>query len=397
MLNREFAKRSIEAASADLYQLAQDIHAHPELAMEEFYACQRQVELLCRYGFDVESPYSGCATAYRAVYRGKKDGSHIAFMAEYDALPELGHACGHNLICSTAIGAAIGAKSYVDEYGGTLYVYGTPAEEGLGFKVHLSRVGEFDHMNAAIMGHPACYDADSANMMAICSFHITFHGKAAHAAGSPENGINALDAMINFFNLVNAMRQQIRSDARIHGIILQGGVKPNIIPDLTEAEFYIRAASYDYMKELQERMRSCANGAALGTGCTADIFIPEDCYKDVRTNQKLADIMTGELTSLGLKNILPARESPVVGSTDAGNVSYCCPTVHSMMNITGGVPCALHTPEMAEFAKTETAFHAIRRYMEAMANTAGRLLSDPELCQSLNKEFCAMKRKCKCV
>lgn len=387
MTDRTMAAAAVEESSARLYQLSQDIHSHPEMGLQEVYACARQTELLRQYGFTVETPYCGGETAYCAVYHGKQPGPKIAFLAEYDALPEIGHGCGHNLICTTAIGGAIAARGYADDFGGTLYVFGTPAEETNGYKVILAERGIFDDIDAAILVHPAAADADFANMMAMCAVRFTFHGRPAHAAGSPEEGVNALDAMISFFTMVNALRQETRPDARIHGIITKGGVKANIIPDLTEAEFYVRGGRYAYMEQLTEKVKNCARGAALGAGCTVEIEKCEATYKDIRNNQALAALVTEELELLGVQDIRRAEGTPPNGSSDVGDVSYCCPAIHAMMGITGGRPCALHTPEFAACAGSREAFDKACLYMQATANAAGRLLSEPETLAQLKAEF----------
>ncbi len=231
------AQSTIDSLSSDLKELALNIWNNPEIGLEEHTACRLQVDLLKKYGFETECPFAGFDTAYRAVYRGKRPGPKIAMLAEYDALPEIGHGCGHNLIAMVGVGSGIAMRELADELGGDIYVFGTPAEENLGSKVQMSEQGVFDQMDVAMMSHPASYNADCFNTTAVNSYQISFYGKPAHAAGAPYEGRNALDAMINFFNMVNALRQQTKPDVRIHGIITKGGAAPNIIPDYTESIF----------------------------------------------------------------------------------------------------------------------------------------------------------------
>ena len=253
----------------DLKNLNEYIYKNPELGRKEFKACEAHKNLLKKYGFKITENYIGIKTAYLAEYDSGKEGAKIAYMAEYDALPEIGHGCGHNLLGTASIGAGILLKEYADIYGGKVFVYGTPAEETFGAKVDMAEAGCFDEIDVAMLSHPTGKSHErSGTSQAMQALRFTFRGKTAHAAGDSYNGINALDGVIQFFNSVNALRQQTKESSRIHGIISNGGQAANIIPDLAAADFYVREAVTKDMFALSERVKNCAKGAALATGTT---------------------------------------------------------------------------------------------------------------------------------
>ena len=251
MKDQERVSKIIDALAPELKTLALNIHDNPELGLQEFKACAWQKELLVKYGFQIEDDFCNLETAYKAVYKGKKQGPKIAFLAEYDALPGLGHGCGHNLIAMVAVGCGIACREFADKYGAEIDVIGTPAEETAGTKVPMSAMGVFKDYDAVMMAHPAFANAESMNTIAMDAYKIEFFGKPAHAASAPHEGINALDAMINFFNLINAMRQETKPDARIHGIITDGGKAANIVPDFVEMQGTLRTLT----PELRESMK----------------------------------------------------------------------------------------------------------------------------------------------
>ena len=229
MKDQERVSKIIDALAPELKTLALNIHDNPELGLQEFKACAWQKELLTKYGFQIEDHFCNLETAYKAVYKGKKQGPKIAFLAEYDALPGLGHGCGHNLIAMVAVGCGIACREFADKYGAEIDVIGTPAEETAGTKVPMSAMGVFKDYDAVMMAHPMFSNTDCFNSIAMDAYQIEFFGKPAHAANTPYEGINALDAMINFFNLINAMRQETKPDARIHGIITDGGKAASVL------------------------------------------------------------------------------------------------------------------------------------------------------------------------
>ena len=212
MTDQERVVKIVDALKPELKELTLKIHDNPELGMQEFKACAWQKELLAKHGFAIEENFCGIATSYKAVKQGKKPGPKIAFLAEYDALPGLGHGCGHNLIAMAAVGCGLACLEFADEYGAEIHVIGTPAEETAGSKVMMSRMGVFKGYDAVMMAHPMFFNGDCFNSIAMDAYKIEFFGKPAHAAGAPHEGINALDAMINFFNLINAMRQETKPE-----------------------------------------------------------------------------------------------------------------------------------------------------------------------------------------
>ena len=337
----------------DLKELNEYIYKNPELGRKEFKACEAHKNILKKYGFKVTDNYIGIETAYLAEYSSEKDGPKIAYLAEYDALPEIGHGCGHNALGTASVGAGILLKDFVDEFGGTVYVYGTPAEETLGAKVDMAEAGCFDNIDAAMLSHPTGKSHErSGTSQAMEALQFTFKGKTAHAAGDPYNGINALDGVIQFFNSVNALRQQTKESARIHGIISNGGEAANIIPDLAVANFYVREATTKEMVKLSERVKNCAKGAALATGTELKIENYEYTFKHLVTNETLSDVYVKNLKLQGIEDIPVSKPS---GSSDCGDVSHHCPTIHSYFPIS---KCELtgHSIEFAKASISEEAY-----------------------------------------
>ena len=389
MTNKERVSKIVDRLAPELRKLALDIHNNPELGLQEYKACAWQKELLGRYGFAIEENFCDIETSYKAVYKGRKPGPKIAFLAEYDALPELGHGCGHNLIAMVSVGCGIACREFADEYGAQIDVIGTPAEETAGTKVPMSAKGVFDGYDAVMMAHPAFANAESINTIAMDAYKIEFFGRPAHAAAAPHEGINALDAMINFFNLVNAMRQQTKPDARIHGIITDGGKAANVIPDYTAANFYIRANRVADVKKLAERVRNCAAGAALGTGCTYKMEYNEENFKDTCTNKAL--------NNLAVDNIQPFLSEPIYrlgdihapGSSDLGDVSYEAPAIQVIFKI-GEYPNPMgggHTPEMAAAAGSEYGINNGLNFVKGLVMTAIELMTKPEALAAVKEEF----------
>ncbi len=389
MTNKERVSKIVDRLAPELRKLALDIHDNPELGLQEYKACAWQKELLGRYGFAIEENFCDIETSYKAVYKGRKPGPKIAFLAEYDALPEFGHGCGHNLIAMVSVGCGIACREFADEYGAHIDVIGTPAEETAGTKVPMSAKGVFDGYDAVMMAHPAFANAESINTIAMDAYKIEFFGRPAHAAAAPHEGINALDAMINFFNLVNAMRQQTKPDARIHGIITDGGKAANVIPDYTAANFYIRANRVADVKKLAERVRNCAAGAALGTGCTYKMEYNEENFKDTCTNKAL--------NNLAVDNIQPFLSEPIYrlgdihapGSSDLGDVSYEAPAIQVIFKI-GEYPNPMgggHTPEMAAAAGSEYGINNGLNFVKGLVMTAIELMTKPEALAAVKEEF----------
>ena len=373
----------------DLKELNEYIYKNPELGRKEFKACEAHKNLLKKYGFEVEENYIGIPTAYLAKYSSGKKGIKIGYLAEYDALPEIGHGCGHNILGTTSIGAGILLKEYIDEFGGEVLIFGTPAEETFGAKVDMAEAGCFDDIDVAMISHPTGKNHEkSGTSQAMEALQFTFRGKTAHAAGDPYNGINALDGVIQFFNSINALRQQTKTSARIHGIISNGGEAANIIPDLAVANFYVREATTKEMLKLSERVKNCAKGAALATGTSLEIENYEYTFKHLVTNEKLSCIYTKNLELQGIKDI---PMSDPTGSSDCGDVSHHCPTIHTYFPIS---KCELtgHSLEFAKATITEEAYQGMKEAIFALVMTGKDILSDPNLLKEIKDEFNQMKK-----
>lgn len=376
---------TITAFSPRLREIAAYIGAHPELGHEEKQASALLASELEKLGFQVERGTLGLETAFIAEYRSSRPGPLIGLLAEYDALPELGHACGHHLICTISLGAAAGLRSIVDETGGTIRVYGTPAEETKGAKIDMAEAGLFDDCDIAIMAHPFhCYEK-SGSSLAMDALQFEYHGKAAHAAANPDLGVNALDAVILLFNSINALRQQTKPDTRIHGIISHGGQAPNIIPDYAAAQFYVRSASRTYTDELARKVTACAEAARIATGCKLTVSNYEYSYDELRTNESLSEVFTANLLSSGIPEG-DIRVGQDHGSLDLGNVSLRCPVIHPYIKVVNE-PYQLHTIEFRDAAQLDNAYEAMVFGATMLAYTACDVLADKELQLQIKQEF----------
>ena len=383
------AEKKVEMLAPELKELSLKIHENPELGKEEFKACRWQVELLKKYGFDAQDNFCGIPTAYHASYISGKPGPKLAFLAEYDALAGLGHGCGHNLIAMVSVGSGIASTEFADEFGGEIHVIGTPAEESAGAKVPMAKAGAFDDFDAVMMAYPASMDAESPDTMAIISLKFEFFGRPAHAAGAPENGRNALDAVVSFYQMVSALRQQTKPDARIHGIITKGGTAVNVIPDYTEAVYNIRSNRVADVKPLAERVRACAEAAALGTGTTVKISPADEDFMDTYSNRALSDLACEQMEILG-RNMLRFGRIVMPGSSDLGDVSYRCPAIQLGMSMgpsEDGNPYEPHTVEFAKQACTQTALDSCMTFVKGFAMTAAKLLAEPEHLEKIKKEY----------
>ncbi|MBF8983937.1 M20 family metallopeptidase [Lutibacter sp. B2] len=374
----------IENISEECIQLSEYILENPELGNEEVKACKAHVDLLKKYGFEVEEEYMGIKTAFRATFDSTKEGATIAYLAEYDALPGIGHGCGHNILGATSTGAGITLSKVIKEIGGKVVVFGTPAEETNGAKVHIVDNGGFDDIDISMMAHPAGKHYKSGSSLAMQAIQFIFRGRTAHAAADPEKGINALDAVINTFNNINALREHIKSDARVHGIIKEGGKAANIVPDLAIAQFYVRATTKTYLKELIEKVKNCARGASLAAGTELEITNYEATYDNLVTNKHLSEIYTRRLKDMGVEKIYEPKES--YGSLDAGNVSQVCPTIHPYFSISDKELVG-HTRELAEATKTPLAYARMKQTIGALVLTAIDLIKDNKLLNEIKTEF----------
>lgn len=378
-------KQITKEISEDLKELSGYIYENPELGYEEYKASKAHIELLSKYGFHVEANYLGMDTAFKASYEGKKDGPTIAYLAEYDALPEIGHGCGHNLLGATSTGAGIVLKQLIDEIGGRVMVFGTPAEETSGAKVIMVEKGAFDHVDVAIEAHPAAIYYKSGTSLALEPIEFTFRGKSAHAASDPEEGINALDAVISTFNNINALREHVLPSSRIHGVITNGGKAANIVPNLAVAQFYVRTTSKTYLNELKEKVINCAKGAALSTGTKLEINTFELPYDNLITNETLSNIFTQNLEAYGVKIPISTRTS--TGSLDLGNVSQVCPAIHPYFGISDDENLVAHTKEFADASITPKAYENMEITINALVKTGADIILDEELLKIINEEF----------
>jgi len=375
--------REIDARSPQLGELSRKIHDNPETAMKERRASAWLAEYLKENGFAVETGIYKLPTAFRGRYgQGKPV---IAFLAEYDALPKLGHACGHNLIATSAVAAGVGAKRAVDELGGSIIVYGTPGEEADAGKAIMAHRGAFKDLDAAMITHPGGGHQVVMNALACQTLDVEFFGRAAHAAADPEAGINALEAMILSFNAIDALRQHIKEKARIHGIITDGGEAPNIVPAHTAATFLVRAEDDEYLDILKEKVLNCFAGAAAATGAELKYKWADVRYAAMRNNMTLARLFRKNMQSLG-RPIPLGDNSKWSGSTDVGNVSRLAPTIQPMVGI-ASKDVLIHTPQFAAAAATKEALRSLLDAAKAMAMTAADLLADPKTIAGLRAEF----------
>lgn len=394
--SRQLALDAIDQHAPLLRSVSQFIHDHPEIALQEVQSSAAAADVLEELGFDVERGIAGLDTAFRAT-AGSDGGPHIAFLCEYDALPGLGHGCGHNLIALSALVAGIGAKAGLDGSPARITVFGTPAEEAIGGKVIMKDAGIFDDVDAAMGAHPGDSESccptieGSGEALACQAVTIAFRGQAAHAAADPYNGINALDAIILTFNGINALRQHVKTDARFHGIIVKGGDAANVIPDYAEALFYVRAGTQTYMYELVEKVRKIAEGAGLMTGATLELSFPEDASWDMITNYTLAQALKANIDSVGL--VLPdAKAEEGNGSTDWGNVSYVVPSVETSFPIVQG-RCTWHSQDVVDAAESELGYANTFLVGKAMALTALDLIANPDKLAAIKSEFAVSLEK----
>ena len=378
-----------------IIEISDYIHRNPELGYQEFKAAEILSLELEKHNFKVERNVVGIPTAFIATYASKPGGPRIGFLAEYDALPELGHACGHNIIGAAAVGAAIALSKVMSKLQGSLEVFGTPAEEGYtenagGKVLMLDRIKKLD---VAMMVHPSdSYTVEEATL-AREAFEIEFKGKPAHGA-IPLKGINALDAIILTFNGINALRQHLESDVRVHGIITKGGVSPNIIPDHCVARFYARALTIERLRKVMRRIKNCAKGAALATGAKMSFRKTANTYENLIPNRTLAELFKKNLLELGVnvEDPLETKRRRGLASSDIGNVSRVVPTVYATIAI-GPKGLLWHTREFAKAAASKRGHTGLIIGAKALAMTAIDLFNNPELVEKAKNEYISYKKK----
>ncbi|MBI2912556.1 MAG: M20 family metallopeptidase [Chloroflexi bacterium] len=375
----------IDRRRDELIQLSLRLHANPEIAFQEEKAAAWLSDYLEASGFSVERGICQIPTAFRASYGSGEP--RVAFLAEYDALPGVGHGCGHNIIGTASTAAGLAAKPIVDETGGTVLVIGTPAEEAAGGKVYMAARGAFDGLTCAMLAHPGNRDVAISYALACLELEVEFHGKAAHAAARPEAGVNALDAMVAAFANIGLLRQQLRDSARVHGIITDGGQAVNVIPHHTAASLLIRAEDDQYLDEaLKAKVLACFQGAAEATGCRLEHRWGEESrYKAMRSNLALAETYKANIEALG-RTVVEAESRRSMGSTDMGNVSAIVPAIHPTIAVAPpDVP--IHTVEFREFAASEAGHQGLLDSAKALAMTAVDVLADGDLRRRMREEF----------
>jgi amidohydrolase len=376
-------KDSVELQRQQLIRLSLNIHDNPELGLKEEKASAWLTNYLEDSGFHVERGTAGLTTAFRATYGQRSP--RIALLAEYDALPKIGHGCGHNIIAASAVGAGVASKSIIDQLGGSVVVLGTPAEEVIGGKIDMVKAGAFKEIDVAMIVHPDVRNMPTEMALACSILEVEFFGRPAHAAAQPHRGINALDALILAFTSINSLRQHIRGDARIHGIITDGGEAPNIVPAHSAAVFFIRALDDDYLAELKDKVLNCFTGASVASGARLEYRWSDNTYSPMKNNMTLAELFKQNLELLG-RQVQTFDPHFGLGSTDMGNVSQVVPSIHPTIAI--APPQILtHTPEFAAAAASEAGHEGLMDAAKAMAMTVVDILGQPGILDKIKQEF----------
>jgi amidohydrolase len=380
--------RDVDDLAPTLRDVSAKIHAHPELRFEEHRAAAWLADAVEAAGVAVERGVGGLPTAFRAR-AGAGQGPKIAILAEYDALPEIGHACGHNLIASGALGAFLSLARQAEALGGTVELVGTPAEEGGGGKIKLLRAGVFEGVDAAMMFHPFDRDLLAHATLAMLFVEMRFHGTPSHAALAPWEGQSALTACLDTFRLIDSQRVHFRDGVRVHGWITNGGQAVNIIPELAAAEFSVRAKDLTELARVRAIVERCARGAALACGVEVELTVREG-YRDMRNNLTMARRFGAHLEGLGRH---PAEKDETIGtgSTDMGDISHAVPSIHPWMAICEKGETTCHQHAFAKCAASERGQEAMLVAAKAMALTVGELLTDAALREAVRREFDAAR------
>ena len=373
----------IDSRRHQLAELSLKIHSCPELGFHEVKAADWLTQYLAENGFSIERGICELPTAFRGSYGQEKPA--IAILAEYDALPELGHACGHNLIAAGAVGTGVASRSAIDQFGGSILIIGTPAEELYGGKVIMANRGAFNNVDIAMMVHPGTHNTATTEALTCQALDIEFFGKEAHAASKPEAGINALEAMLNSFAAINSLRQHIKDKSRIHGIITDGGTAANIVPAHSAGTFLVRAENDAYLDELKQKVLNCFIGAATASGARLEYKWGNIRYAPLRNNLTLARLFKENMQSLGRKVKL-SDPNKAFGSTDMGNVSQLVPSIHPFVAIAPEEIIA-HSPQFASAAASEAGIQGLLDAAKALAMTVVDLVAKPEIVIEVKREF----------
>ena len=380
---KEAASSAVDSCCGELAHLSAQIWRNPELGFREEMAHQLLTDFLEQKGFRVERAFTGLQTAFRATFGSGRP--NVCVICEYDALPEIGHACGHNLIAEAGIAAGLGLKAALECEGapsGTVTVMGTPAEEGGGGKAKMIAKDAFKDIDLAMMVHPSPYSCLMPGFLAVAFVKATFTGKSAHAAAYPWEGVNALDAAVMAYNSISMLRQQMKPAWRVHGVITEGGVKPNIIPDRSAMELMIRTPDRQELQVLVDKIFGCLRSAATATGSDVEIMETAPRYDDVISNPVLAELFGKNWEEFGTKS---PSSVPGSGSTDMGNVSYVVPSIHPKFQVGGGE--GIHTREFAATANTAQAYEKTLVVGKVMANTCIDVLTTDGLLDSIQEAF----------
>ena len=370
---------AVDTVAQTLIDVSHAIHARPELAFEEHFACETLTSTLRDHALQVETGVYTLPTAFESTINPDRDGPTVAVLAEYDALPNIGHACGHNIIATTALGAALALNTVASQLPGRVKLLGTPAEERGGGKELMARAGAFKGIDAALMIHPAGVNLATMPSICIAEVEVIYHGKASHASAMPHKGVNALDGLLLAYQAISNLRQHIRSTERIHGIVEEGGSAPNIVPDRTVGQFYVRAANEKDLAALKPRVQACFEAGATGSGCTVEVNWAGVDYLDLNTNWPLADRFRHHAEQLGRSFVEHEQALKFgAGSTDMGNVSYRLPSIHPMLAV-APPSVVIHNPEFAHWARSKQGDAAVIDGAKALAQTAADYLLSPEL------------------
>ena len=365
---------SVDSYADRLIQLSHEISADPELAYNEHRAAARCADMLESHGFDVERGAYGQPTAFAA--RGGSAGPHVVICAEYDALPGVGHACGHNIIAASAIGAGLALKPLLEEAGLRVTILGTPAEEVGGGKVDLINAGALDGVDAALMIHPTPFDDYAPSGLAIEEWRVVNRGRASHSSSSPELGLNALDGVVQGYTAIAMLRQHLRPLQQVHGVIVDGGEAANVVPERAEASYYLRAVNAADLEDLRPRVRACLEGAALATGTSVEIAVEGHVYEPVNSNMALASIFTQACESIGRTFTPDPAGDQVSGSTDFGNISQLVPGLHADLAVHSG-PAVNHQHEFAAACIAPAGDKTMLEGAKALALTALAVAANP--------------------
>lgn len=375
--------QAVERDRTALATLSKNIHENPELRFEEHKAAAWIAELCEKRGFVVERGIAGMPTSLRA--RAGKAGPRVAILAEYDALPEIGHACGHNLIATSGVGAFFAVASVVEQTGGEVVLLGTPAEEGGGGKIKMIDAGVFGEIDAAMMFHPFDRDILAHPALASCWYTFQFHGKPAHAAAAPHDGASALTACMDTFRLVDGQRVHFRDGVRVHGFVTNGGQAVNIVPETAACEISVRARDLEELTRVRAIVERCARGAAMASGVEVAISVRQG-YRDMRNNLAMARAFGHHVEALGRA----ARETDGrvgAGSTDMGDVSHVVPSIHPYLGIVDEGSCLCHEHPFERAAGSERGLETALVAAKALARTCAEVLADPDLCARIKAEW----------